>query len=548
MRIHRYIWVAVVILCCTLPPEAVAYPGELDRYFNFPFGYSLFNGPSFSRDRGVETAVQPDGRILVLGHMNNGANDDVLLLRYSPDGTLDLTFGLGGYAIYDSGGNERGLGLALQPNGKIVVTGYVYAGTHRDVLILRYNANGSLDATFGTGGALTYGAPGRTDIGFGVAHQADGRIVVAGETSNGTDQDLLVLRYNPDGTMDGGFGAGGVFTYGGPGANQDRGFALALQGDGKIVVAGASILNTKDDVLLLRLDTNGALDATFGTGGVVTYTGPGDNPDYGNGVAVQRDGKIVVAGATSKGATFDVLLLRYNANGVLDNTFGTGGVTTWDNGGNRDDYGYGLVVQSNGRIVAAGYTDNGANADVLVLRYDPSGALDRSFGFNGVFGWNGTASGSDYGQGLAIQSDGKLIVVGYSFNGVNDDVLIMRLHGDDPFGDISESLGGGGCFVATAAYGSYLDPHVVILRQFRDNVLLKSGPGKALVRFYYDYSPPLASFIERHEGFRFLARLILAPVVFLIGYPYVMMLVALPAVALVIIGRRKGKGKRSLRP
>jgi uncharacterized delta-60 repeat protein len=538
MRNLRTVLIIVFVVFCFFPKAEAAVPGTLDASFNYPNGYVLFNSAANNRDRGAEVAIQTDGKIVVLGHSNNGINDDVLVARYNTNGTLDGTFGTGGFVLYDSGGNERGLGLALQSDGKIIAVGYTYVGIQRDVLVLRYNSNGTLDGTFGTGGVVTYSSAGAfTDIGFGVGVQSDGKIVVVGETSNGINQDALVLRYQTNGLLDNTFGTAGVFRYAGPGINMDRAFAMAIQTDGKILVVGASVVLTKDDVLLFRLNTNGTLDATFGTGGVVTYSGTGDNFDYGNALALQTDGRIVVLGASSNGLAFDILLLRYDADGTLDNTFGTGGVVVYGDAGNLNDYGYGLVIQSDGRIVITGYSQGATSSDLLAARFRWNGTLDTTFGANGVFTWNGTGNGTDYGQGIALQSDSKLVITGFSHNGVNEDLLVMRLMGYS-----YDNNGSVRCFIATAAYGSHLDPHVAVLRKFRDEHLLKNDAGRMLIHLYYRYSPTFASWIERHDSLRFAFRCVLNPVVLALEHPraaFLAMLIAGMPLAGVALQRRR---------
>jgi uncharacterized delta-60 repeat protein len=534
------LFISLMVFC--FPSSTAAAPaGSLDLSFNSPNGYKRFNSAANNRDRGVEVAIQADGKIVVLGYSHNGANEDLLLVRYNADGSLDTSFGTGGFVLYDRGGNDRGLGLALQADGKIVAVGYTYLGGQRDVLVLRYHRNGTLDGAFGTGGSVTYSSSGSaTDIGFGVAIQADGRIIVVGESSNGSNQDAIVLRYTTFGTLDHGFGSGGVFVYGGAGNNMDRAFATAIQQDGRIVVVGASVVNNKDDVLVFRLHSNGTPDGTFGSAGVATYSGAGDHFDYGNGVALQQDGRIVVLGSTLIGTAFDILLIRYNANGALDTTFGTGGVVIYGDSGGRNDYGYGLVIQRDGKIVITGYTQ-GDSDDVLVARFDTTGSLDTTFGTDGTVTWNGTAGGTDYGQGIALQSDGKLIIAGFSHNGANEDLLVMRLLGSTD----NEAVIDIRCFVATAAYGSYLDPHVAALRTFRDEFLMKNGAGRELTQLYYLCSPPLASLIERHESLRVVARYLLTPAVLAVRHPHAAMLVmALGGFSVVVFALRWRKKYR----
>jgi uncharacterized delta-60 repeat protein len=404
-------------------PVPAARPGSLDTSFHAPDGFVLFNGAAGSKDRGVEVAVQDDGKIVVLGYSNNSRNEDLLLTRYTAGGDLDRGFGTNGTVLYDGGGNDRGLGLALQPDGKILATGYTYAGKQRDVLLLRYEQNGTLDPSFGNGGVVMYSSAGNaTDIGFGIAMQADSGIIVVGETASLTSQDALVLRYTPAGIPDARFGTGGVATYGG--AGMDRAFAVAVEPDGKIVVTGSTVRDAKDDVLLFRLNAGGMRDTAFGNGGAVTFSGIGDNPDYGNCVSLQDDGKIVVSGAVSNAGAYDVLLLRYNPDGTPDTAFGTGGAAF--SGGAGDDYGYAHVVQADKKIVVTGFTGTGTSNDVLLLRFDPSGQPDTGFGTSGRVTWSSTGNTMDYGQGLALQPDGKIVVTGFSTTPTGEDMLLMR--------------------------------------------------------------------------------------------------------------------------
>ena len=294
----------ILLLICALAllafqsPAPTLHPGSLDCTFNSPQGYVMSTHAENEKDRGVEVAIQDDGHIVALGYCNNTQNEDLMIARYTSYGALDSQFGSGGFAYYDGGGNDRGLGLVLQGDGKMVATGFTQNGSHRDLLLLRYDLNGTVDPTFGNEGVVMFSAPGSsTDIGFGVVWESDGGIFVAGETANATHQDALVIHYTPEGVYDTRFAGTGLFTYGG--TNMDRLFACALQPDGKILVTGSSAANEKDDLLLLRMNHDGTLDGTFGVGGVVLYSGEGDNFDYGNWVLVQPDGKILVSGAPS---------------------------------------------------------------------------------------------------------------------------------------------------------------------------------------------------------------------------------------------------------
>jgi uncharacterized delta-60 repeat protein len=439
----RAIHFLLMLILSLLPAIAFTAPGDLDTAFNAPNGFVLFNGSGNNRDRGIELAIQADGKIVVMGYSNNGKDDDIMVLRYNPDGTMDNTFGSGGVVYYggSGGGSDRGLGLALQSDGKIVVVGRVYNGTNYDVIVLRYSSDGTVDNTFGAGGVVTYNGPENgSDIAFGVAIQSDGKLVVVGESYYGTNKELLILRYNPDGSLDSSFGTGGVVIYGGPNQATDWGFGVDIQSDGKIVVVGATTVNTKEDVLVLRYNTDGTLDGSFGTGGIVTYSGSGDNYDYGNTVMIQPDGKIVVVGATWIGSNYDILVLRYNSNGSLDCLFGNGGVINYNGPANNYDYAWGVALQKDGKIVVAGASSNGAKDEAAILRFNTNGTFDPSFGTAGVVKFSVPGSAVNRGYGVVIQKDGKIVVSGYSSDGTNDDVLVLRLLGNQVRSWANESV------------------------------------------------------------------------------------------------------------
>ena len=446
------------ILCVTallflLPSLSGAARVQLDQSFNRPRGFTLFNGSSNSFDEGFAVAltVQSDGKIIAVGVSNNGNDDDVLVLRYNRNGTLDPTFGNQGVFIYNgpAKNNDGGFAVALQSDQKIVVAGYSSNGTDRDLLVLRLLTNGTLDGSFNGTGVVTFNGSGNgDDTGNGVAIQTgDGKIVVVGDTYNGLNVDVIVLRYNTNGTLDtAGFGSpNGFITFDGPVQENDSGLAVAIQtGDGKIVVVGETDDGVTFNVLTLRLNGNGTLDtAGFGApNGFVTYDGPAGFDDTGFAVVLQTDGKIVVVGDTDNGTSNDVLALRYNSDGSLDGTFGTGGVFTYNGPTNGNDEGFAVTLQPDGKIIIAGDSNSGTNADVLVLRLTKEGILDQEFG-GGVFTFNGPANGGDTGNAVVVQPDGRIVVVGFADNGQNNDVLIFRLFFGDKFEAIPTLTGWG---------------------------------------------------------------------------------------------------------
>jgi uncharacterized delta-60 repeat protein len=284
--------------------------------------------------------------------------------------------GTNGVATYDNGNADTGWGVAIQDNGRIVVAGYSYNGTDNDIVVLRYNSDGSLDTGFGTNGIATYDN-GSDDLSYAVAVQNDGRIVVTGCSENGTDEDLVVLRYNSDGALDTGFGSVGVATY--DNGNNDCGIAVAVQDDGRAVVTGRRGNGTDYDLVVLRYNRNGYLDNGFGSGGVAAYDN--GNGDRGYAVDFQDDGRIVVVGRSYKGTNADTVVLQFKTNGSLDNNFGPSGVATYGKG--NVDIGNAVTLQDNGQITVAGYSNNGTDDDLVVLQYYNDGALDTDFGNGG---------------------------------------------------------------------------------------------------------------------------------------------------------------------
>ncbi len=440
---------AFVMLSCI----AYAAPGDLDTSFNPPDGFVLYN--SGNNDVWGRVALQPDGKIVVAGLFFDVVEMDwdALVSRYNPDGSLDTT----SFVPFDSGSSNGDYvrAVALQPDGKIVAAGYIYDGTESDVLVLRYNDDGSLDTSFNPpNGFLRYGSgSGNNEQGWAVALQPDGKIVVAGYVDKGGgDFDVLVLRYNGDGLLDTSFNPpNGFVTFGsvdGTGnPNSDRGWALALQTDGKIVVAGDVNDGPTSDVLVLRYNGDGSLDTDFNfPDGFVRYNS--GNYDYGSAVTLQADGKIVVAGR-SMNSMLEALVLRYNPDGSLDSDFGTGGVVTYGN--------------------------------------------------------------DDSGDAVALQTDGKIVVADTAVNGADSDIIVVRFIGADP-PSIGGGSSGGGCFIATAAYGSRMAKEVKVLEKVRDEYLLTNELGRAFVSAYYRYSPPLADWIAKHPAMRKIVRIGLYPV------------------------------------
>ncbi|AEW00709.1 hypothetical protein A4D02_12190 [Niastella koreensis] len=335
------------------------------------------NAPSYA------IKLLSDNSILLAGS-DYPTSKNFALLKLQPNGTPDLTFGSSGdgWVETDIAGHDEAYAIATQTDGSIVLAGYSTStvGT-KDFAVVRYSSAGIIDAGFGTGGKVFTHIAGN-DVAQSIAIQPDGKIVVGGTSdADGTDPNFTVIRYNSDGSLDAaGFGTGGVATFDlatrGTAGSKDFGYSLALQSDGKILLAGKStgVALSGGDMAVIRLTTAGALDATFNPSGAipgistVNNGGAANNDDGANAIALQNDGKMVLAGSTdgTPSPTFGLLVARLKADGTLDATFGTGGLTVSDITSTGNELGNVMTLYST-RIYVAGST--GSPKDNLIVAY-----------------------------------------------------------------------------------------------------------------------------------------------------------------------------------
>ncbi len=313
-----------------------------------------------SYDFGYSVVVQPDGKIVIAGSGLNGANNDFGVIRLNPNGTLDTGFnGTGTVLVPVGSSNDVGYGVIVQPDGKIVMTGYAVNGSDYDFSVIRLNANGTLDTSFNGAGKVLVPVGSSQDRGYTATVQPDGKIVVAGSSYNGANFDFSLIRLNVDGTLDTDFNGTGK-TVVPVGSFVDSARSVIVQADGKIVLVGDSYVVPNTDVSVIRLNANGTLDTSFnGTGKAVVPVGSFN--DTGSSVSVQPDGKIVVAGFSSNGSSTDFSLIRLNADGSLDTSFN------------------GTANQTLGGTVA--YTENAAAIalDSAVSLYDAELAMSGTY-------------------------------------------------------------------------------------------------------------------------------------------------------------------------
>lgn len=334
---------------------------------------------------------------------------------YAQDGTLDATFGTGGKVTADIGGvADKPTAMVIQPDGKILMAGFTVQGITNLFAIARFMPDGTLDNSFGTNGKVMTDTA-SNDGPVSMKLQSDNKIIVASSKNQG----FILIRLNTNGKIDSTFGTNGRY-YSGIIAPYTICNALAIQSNNYIVAAG----NTGCDIAVARFKPNGDRDSTFGINGVKVYDAGGC--DRANALLIQPDNKIVIAGGVQEGADGHFLVARFNANGAEDVTFGTVGKTTIDIRNYNEAYS--CARQTDGKIVLAGQAKFVTQSSFGVARVDENGKVDSSFATNGktYVAFNGT----NEPKAIALQADNKIVFAGYN-NDVGDlEVAVLRFKTD----------------------------------------------------------------------------------------------------------------------
>lgn len=310
-------------------------------------------------------------------------------MRYSNTGEIDSTFGINGITKTNFGGGGFAYSAAFTNDNKIAVVGTGksddYPSEVNVFLVARYNSNGLPDSSFGVNGKVSTGFDYK-DAGYSVLVQSDNKIIVSGFKDNLAGNLLFpliaVIRYLPDGSIDSSFGKNGlasVFIN----SPYDAGASSALQTDGKIIISAFSYTGSRQFFALIRFNTNGILDSSFGINGVATADVSkinGNSYSYDNAfsVAIQKDERIIQAGIATAGTNLDFGLERYNSDGSIDSTFANNGSAVTPIG-NYDDAAFATKIQQDGKIVVAGYAYNGTDNDFAVVRYNNDAVLPVNF-------------------------------------------------------------------------------------------------------------------------------------------------------------------------
>lgn len=383
----------------------------------------------------TSVVIQSDGKILLAGYAYTGPNTHFAVARYTTDGILDNTFGTGGIVLVDFAPPDNyGRCMALQADGKIVVAGESWIGSSFDIAVVRLNVDGTIDDTFGTSGKTTIDISSDDDNCAAIVIQGDDKILLAGFGYYGISYDFILARLETNGTLDVTFDGDGMVNtdFGG---SDDMCHAIALQPDGKIILAGESGIS----VAIARYNTDGSADASFGTAGKI-LTSPGGVYDAAHSICIINDGGILVAGNGSTAGNFDFEVLKFDSIGNFDNSFGVSGILFIDYFGSNDEARW-IKSLPDGKILVVGFADSPPNnSDFAMARLNSNGSLDAGFGTLGLVHTNfGTYT--DFALSAAIQDDGKIVLAGYSdsTDSASDDFAMARYSGCSAYFELSPS-------------------------------------------------------------------------------------------------------------
>jgi uncharacterized delta-60 repeat protein len=425
----------------------------------------------------------------------DSSGSENLTIAARKPGSLDLTFGKLPFDLRGTGtvttaigsSNDKAKAVALQTNGKIVVAGSSATPSGEEFALVRYNINGAVDTTFGSGGKIVTSLAQHYNLGRALGIQSDGKIVLGGSIWTGYSTDFALLRYNTNGSVDTTFGSGGVVQNNWvPGPPPPGGFyygygggveSLAFQPDGKIVVAGTyfvdpSVGSYEYFFAVVRYNANGSLDTSFGTGGITkTATYPGFR-SHATSMVLQPNGKIVVAGydTPQDDSTSDMAVVRYNTNGSLDTSFDGDGIARVGFLGYSFDYANAVKIQSNGKIVLAGYSNANGTNDFALARLNTNGSLDSKFDSDGIL-TTPIGLGSDAATSVEIQSDGGIVVGGKAEIASSFDFALVRYKSN---GSLDTAFGSSGK-VTTAFGGRYEGANALGIQS--DDKIVLAGAG-----------------------------------------------------------------------
>ncbi len=425
---NRFLFLPLFIAMLFIARQAVAQPGALDPSFGVG-GRVMIKIDTYVGNQ-LASIIQPDGKIVIAGFASDGAKYNVVLYRLKINGRFDSSFGINGKSVTDFQTFPYSLGIAvdLQLDGKIVFA----ANDGNNITLGRYNTNGTPDSSFGVNGksindignaeeATSYALkvlPGGKFAVAGIAYAVPG---VGGEVSF-----LSVFKEN--GSLDSSFGVNGaVFTeFTANAGHNSSAYSLATIGD-HIFVGGEADLPTLPHTeglffAISKYNSDGSFDTTFANNGRLA------TDQMGSGILsslfLQKDGKILMSGS-SPDANVDYQLIRYNADGTKDSSFGKNGIATTDVGGFDVSRNNSLTEDVNEKIIITGTSFRDSSSPFVTVRYNSDAKLDKTFGNNGKVSIMFT-NGNEAVTCLALQKDGKIVIAGYSVDSATTNIVLAR--------------------------------------------------------------------------------------------------------------------------
>lgn len=402
-----------------------AQPGALDPTYGNNGAVVL--QPGTWLDLANQVIAAPDTTAYTVGTATPDSVMELMVSHLMKDGSLDTSFGEAGYAFIGAGSNTQGVTIARTAEGALVAAGTTLVGQQTDLFLCKLTPQGELDGTFGNGGTLVLPVGTSFDYPQKLLLTPDGRIVIAGASfdANGV-LNGVILRLQPDGSWDTSFSGDGklFFTQF---AQADRFVDAAFTSDGGIVAVGSAVVGVPTVALMAKANADGEWDTAFGQGGWDTLMIDQYNLDYAGGV-VMADEKIVICGTTWDLTGADGFVARMEAQGGLDQTFGSNGIRRIDQ--DEEDELYDVALDTDGGILACGTTrvlDLNDRYDLLFARLDPDGQPDGGFGAAGLSIIPLTDT-TDKVFDLDLQPDGGILACGYTV-GDDFDMLVIRMNG-----------------------------------------------------------------------------------------------------------------------
>lgn len=372
-----------------------------------------------------QSVIKNTGSMVLTGKakLAGGTNENIVVAVLKPNGTPDNSFNGTGYRIVDIQMTENaGKSLALQPDGKIVIAGWVHNGANFDICLIRLNSDGSFDTGFGTSGKIVLNL-GSTEFGMAVDYLSDGKILVTARRYNGVNSDVALLRFLSNGVLDNSFGVNGISSKDFSNSNEIP-YDSSVLPDGSILVVGDADQSGFSVFFAAKYSKDGVPVTNFGMNGFTTFqVGAGNNGV--STVKIQNDNEIVIGGYAYEGNETTLAVVRLNSDGTPDQSFGINGSVTTDIR-QGSEYINDMIIQKDGKIIVCGVARGLiSNADFTAVRYLPNGNTDLSFGANGIVTTD--FDNTDVAASILSISDDKFFIVGHSDE---KNLVLSRYHND----------------------------------------------------------------------------------------------------------------------